>query len=303
MQGRRRVRDPHLVEQLPRAPLGRASVEPEVPAHVLGQLPADREHGMQRRERVLEDHRELAAGDGAQLLPRQPQQVAPAEHHEHHRAQRQVEHERRGEQQHLVLGQVVALDHPVDDAAEHADRGEAACGGAVDDQQAHQHRADPVLDREPEPDRRHDRHRARDHRAGGGERRRHEEHHPRDRRGAPAHRPYRGSHQPVDGSVGVRDREQVRDPDEDHEQIAREAREDVVLGHPERRPHRERGDDTEHPHVDGEHGRDHEDRDQDEDGYEFVGHGTPCASLQRRPHELHGVASLHPHPVRDLLAA
>jgi hypothetical protein len=61
----RGVRQAHLVEQLHRAPLGGAVVEPEVALHVLGELPADRQHRVERREWILEDHRQVAAGDVA----------------------------------------------------------------------------------------------------------------------------------------------------------------------------------------------------------------------------------------------
>ena len=71
--------------------------------------------------------------------------------------------------------------------------------------------------------------------------------HPRDRGRAAADGPHRGMHQPVDRAVVRRDREQERDPDEDHEQVAGEAGEDVVLGDPHRRAHREGRDDARAP--------------------------------------------------------
>ena len=46
----------------------------------LADLPADREHRVERGHRVLEDHRDLAAADRAQLLVVQREQVAAAEH-------------------------------------------------------------------------------------------------------------------------------------------------------------------------------------------------------------------------------
>ena len=54
------------------AALRRALVQP----HVLGQLLADREHRVQRGERVLEDHRELSPADVAQRARPQREQVA-----------------------------------------------------------------------------------------------------------------------------------------------------------------------------------------------------------------------------------
>ena len=97
----------------------------------------------------------------------------------------------------------------------------------------------------------------------------------------PPYRSYRGMHEPVHRPVRGRDREQVRDPDQDHEQVAREPGEDVVLGHPERRAHREGGHDSEHPHVDREQRRHQEDGDEDDDGQQLVGHQTPPWSAAR----------------------
>ena len=61
-----RVGDAHVVQQLDRALVRRAAVEPQVEAHVLGELLADREHRVQRRVRVLEDHRDVAPRDALQ---------------------------------------------------------------------------------------------------------------------------------------------------------------------------------------------------------------------------------------------
>jgi hypothetical protein len=232
---------------------------------------------------------------------------SPAEQEEHDDRQQQVEHERAEEQQRRVLGQVVVLDDAVDDRAEHADRREAAGRGAVDHAQPHQHGIDAVLDREAERDRRDDRDGARDDRAGGGQHRGDEEHHPRDRRRPAADRLDGAVDQPVDRAVAGRDREQVRDPDEDHEQIAREPGEDVVLRDAHRRADDERGDDAEDTHVDPGGGRDQEDRDEHEDRNQLVGH-CPCSPFvcsdgQRRAHQLHGVAGLPTRPMADLLAA
>ena len=62
VQRRARPGDAHLLEQLEGAPLGSVLAEAEVAAHVLGQLLAHGEHRVQRRQRVLEDHRDVAAG-------------------------------------------------------------------------------------------------------------------------------------------------------------------------------------------------------------------------------------------------
>ena len=195
------------------------------------------------------------------------------------------------------------LDDAVDDRAEDADRREAAGGRAVDDHQAHQDRVDLVADGEAERDRRDDRHRRGDDRADRGQHRGDREHHPRDQRDAPADRAHRGVHEPVDGAVVVRDREQVGDADQDDEQVAREAGEDVVLGDPDGAADDERGGDAEQAHVDRAQRADGEDRHEDEYRCDFLVH--PSLSLTREclSDELHRVARRAAGPVRDLLAA
>ena len=47
--------------------------------NVLGQLPSDREHRMQRGHRVLEDHPDVAPRDRAQVACAQPEQILSAE--------------------------------------------------------------------------------------------------------------------------------------------------------------------------------------------------------------------------------
>ena len=73
-----RVGDADLREQLHRRP-ARAVAQRLVCAQLLRDLPADRVDGRQRRHRVLEDHRDLAAAHRAHLVRRQLHQVASAE--------------------------------------------------------------------------------------------------------------------------------------------------------------------------------------------------------------------------------
>jgi hypothetical protein len=80
-------------------------------------------------------------------------------------------------------------------------------------------------------------------------------------------------HHPVHGAVVVRDREQVGDTDQDDEQVAGKAREDVVLGDAHRTPDDERGGDAEQTHVDRPQGADDEDRYEDEYRCDFLRHG------------------------------
>ena len=74
-----RVRDADAVEQLDRDP---ARVLPGgvlVREHGLGDLVADAVHRVQRRERVLEDHRDVAPADLAQLVGGQREQLGALE--------------------------------------------------------------------------------------------------------------------------------------------------------------------------------------------------------------------------------
>ncbi len=163
------------------------------------------------------------------------QQIPAAEQEEDHHAEQSVDHVGRDEQPERGAGQPAARHHPVRDRAEDADRREAARAGAVDDQQAHQHRVDPVPPREGQADRGDDRDRRGDDGAERGEDRDDDEHHPRDQRDPTADEPHRGLHEPVDRPVVLGDREQVRDADEDDEQVRREVGEHLVR-EPPRRP-------------------------------------------------------------------
>ena len=74
-----RVRDVHLLEQLDRALARLVARDVEVPLHRLGQLQADRERRVQRRHRILEDHRDLAAAHVFELVLRELVQHAALE--------------------------------------------------------------------------------------------------------------------------------------------------------------------------------------------------------------------------------
>ena len=81
------VPEPHLragdadeVEQLGGALVRRLLVEVEVGLERLPDLATDREHGVQARHRVLEDHRDVAAADLAQRVVGERQEVAALEH-------------------------------------------------------------------------------------------------------------------------------------------------------------------------------------------------------------------------------
>ena len=79
VEARGRVRDAHLVEQ-PDRPLARlVLVHVQVAAQGLRDLRADRQRRVQRRHRVLEDHRDLLAADVLELRALELQEVAPLE--------------------------------------------------------------------------------------------------------------------------------------------------------------------------------------------------------------------------------
>ena len=61
-------RQPDTVEHFSRQRLGVGSVRAGVPAYALGDLLADRLQRVQRRHRLLEDHADVVAAQGAHLL-------------------------------------------------------------------------------------------------------------------------------------------------------------------------------------------------------------------------------------------
>ena len=75
------VRDPHLLEQLQCAAAQGSAIALEVRALHVDHLAPDGERRIQARERVLEDHRDLAAAQVAQVVQGQPAQVPVAEDH------------------------------------------------------------------------------------------------------------------------------------------------------------------------------------------------------------------------------
>jgi hypothetical protein len=201
----------------------------------------------------------------------------PQDEHDggHHR----IEDKAGEEDGELVLGQVGIGERIVHDRAVDADRGESAGLGAVHDEHAHQQRVDPELDREAERDRRNDRDRRRAHRADRGQHGSDAEHHPGNGADAAADRAHGHVHKPTDRPVQLRDPKQVRDADQDHEDVPREHGEDVVRGH----VCRERADEEgrregEQSHVHRHHDRHGEDRREYEDGYDLSGHAVSSRS-------------------------
>jgi len=74
-----RARDPDPVEQVAGARVRLLLVHVEVRLQRLADLPADRQDRVQARHRVLEDHRDVAPADLAELVVLQLQEVAPLE--------------------------------------------------------------------------------------------------------------------------------------------------------------------------------------------------------------------------------
>ena len=73
------VGDPHLGQEVDGPLPGRDPADLLVGLDHLGHLVADFEDGVQRRERILEDHRDLVAPQGPQLVLAGRQQVPPPE--------------------------------------------------------------------------------------------------------------------------------------------------------------------------------------------------------------------------------
>jgi hypothetical protein len=217
-------------------------------------------------------------GSEARVRDAATEQVTAAPQEENDEAEGEVDEERGQEEQGRVTGKARLFHDAVGDAAEDADRREATGAGTVDDQQAHHQGVDLVTHREAHPDRGDDRHRGRDHRAEGRETGRDQEHDPRNQADAALHCPDGGLDEPVDRAVGFRDGEQVRDADEDDEQIAGETGEDGVrpvaevflVEHGDADD--ESGDDRERAEVHRPHRGYQEDECEDEDRDEFYRH-------------------------------
>ena len=79
VEPRGRIGDPHLLEQLQRAPARLGPGDVEVGQHAFGDLVAHGEHRVEAGHRILEDHADPAAPDPAQALAFQRQHVGVAE--------------------------------------------------------------------------------------------------------------------------------------------------------------------------------------------------------------------------------
>src|ERR1051326_2871624 len=75
----RRIGNAHELEHLDRAGARRAARQALVHDRGLGDLVAHREHRVERRHRLLEDHRDLVAADRAQLARSEREQIASRE--------------------------------------------------------------------------------------------------------------------------------------------------------------------------------------------------------------------------------
>src|SRR4051812_22320398 len=74
-----RLRNANLVQQLDRAALRLLPRAPEMRLECFTDLPPDRQHRIERRHRVLKDHRDLAAADPAELCVGEADQVTAVE--------------------------------------------------------------------------------------------------------------------------------------------------------------------------------------------------------------------------------
>lgn len=215
------------------------------------------------------------AGEGRRLAAAGDERAA-AEDEEDDDGDGQAAQQRRDEEEERVAGQLVLVDDPVGDRAEDADRREAPGGGALHDHHAHEHRVDPVAQREAHRDGSDDRDRGGADGADGGDDRADREHRPRHEGDAAADGPHGAVHDPVDGPVVLRQREEVGDPDEDHEQAGGESFENLGIGDAvDRQADEERGDEREGAHVDAPHRGDEEDECEDEERDDLMRHGRP----------------------------
>ena len=78
VDAKRRIRNADLREQLDGALASGAPAQAQVQTQRLLELEADGEHRVERRHRLLEDHRDVAAAKRLQLGPAQADEVAPA---------------------------------------------------------------------------------------------------------------------------------------------------------------------------------------------------------------------------------
>jgi hypothetical protein len=75
-----RLRDADLVQQFLGAPASGGAAHAEVLAQRLGDLLAYRQHRVERRHRILEDHRDTLAAERSHLRLRHPHDIAAFEH-------------------------------------------------------------------------------------------------------------------------------------------------------------------------------------------------------------------------------
>jgi hypothetical protein len=195
-----------------------------------------------------------------------PQQPQSAEGDVDDRSEHDVEDQVGHEDADRTGRQVAAVDDAVGDHPEHPKRREVSRRRAVNHHQPHQHRVDPIPSGEGHADGRDDRHGRGAQRAKRDKDPAEHEHHPRQRGHPTPDRADRTPDEPVDRAVPFRDGEQVRDPDQDHEQICGKAGQHLrCRGTENRRADGERADKGEDAQVDRPHGAQKEDADQNED--------------------------------------
>jgi hypothetical protein len=123
----RRLGDPGALEERDRAIARRAAAELLVQPEHLDDLRADRVERIERRHRLLEDHRDLAAADGAHPRLAEPAQVVAVEDDPPRRARAvdEAEHRQRGDRlararladEGELLARIDRQRHVVDDRA------------------------------------------------------------------------------------------------------------------------------------------------------------------------------------------
>ena len=188
------------------------------------------------------------------------------EQHDGQDGEDEVEGEAGGEERALGDGEAVLDRDVVHQHAGHGQRGEAAGVGTVDDEGAHQYRVDARLVGEADGGRCQQRHGGRGEGAQGRQGGGHQEEHPGKQQRFAPDEAHAGLDDDVDGAVSLGHAEEVGDADDRHDDVGREVREDLLVGHAEHevadaegchQPHhadvqRPFGGDDEHHHEDDE---------------------------------------------------
>jgi hypothetical protein len=114
--------DLHQLQHLDGSPHRLGAAEPLVQLHALGDLPADAQHRVERGHRLLEDHRDAVAADGAHLALGECEKVAASVAHGAGMAPRRHRHEAQDRERGDALAAARFADDAERLAVAHAER-------------------------------------------------------------------------------------------------------------------------------------------------------------------------------------